>query len=242
MWSDPSTGFETRLTKSCYSLHICRPSTRQAFVPAFRPEVAFPSRGRHRPAIGFEEGRRAMWCYPAGCEGGPRALRQTASKQGCKLGSEYSCSFSFLSSAFARRKETVLKSGLFPCSCSRLLRMALLKTRKEVRASCARSLLHVSFSEFSQDSEQTTTCRKQMLWRGATEWRGGGGGDARRVPRGKEEGSRKRLRPQALSAGHGRWRPRQARPSRARPGDITTESTGPRGGLSRFFDMRLTFG
>lgn len=146
MWSDPSTGFETRLTKSCYSLHICRPSTRQAFVPAFRPEVAFPSRGRHRPAIGFEEGRRAMWCYLAGCEGCPRALRQTASKQGCKLGSEYSCSFSFLSSAFARRKETTQKSGLFPCPCCRLVRMALIENTGRGPRAYARSLLHVSFN------------------------------------------------------------------------------------------------
>ena len=56
------------------------------------------------------------------------------------------------------------KKRPLPMSLFQAPEKALSKTREEVRAFYARSLLHVSLDEFSQDSEQTTTCRKRSVW------------------------------------------------------------------------------
>ena len=103
----------------------------------------------------------------------------------------------------ARRKETSLKSGLFPYPSVRLVGRPSMRTRKEVRAPCARSLLHVPLIRIFLRFDRDDDLQKAIGWFGVLVWRGSpsvrGG-----VPRDREKSSITGLPGQAVSARTGR--------------------------------------
>lgn len=91
------------------------------------------------------------------------------------------------------------KSGLFPCPSVRLLERPCLKTRKEVRALGARSLLHVSLKRIFPGFDRNDYLQKAIGWFGVTRWRGAPGVRGG-VPRDEAKNTRTALPRQARFA------------------------------------------